>query len=244
MPDDLVPILAKDEERQRQIKEKAEKDASSGLARAIGPSTPATASRGLPVAGAKIVERKPVPQALVGKGGAGASSASGVAPVPGGASAQKTLSAANAAASSSSGATSGAAVKPAAKAVSAVPSNAGAKKINMVIQTIPPFKGSKVKPASTSASATPQASGAGANGTPVGNAPVNASKTGISQTNTHRVGGATISPAAAAPSPISPNTAANRLNINASSFRPNPKANAFNPVISCAFILTCWTLLF
>lgn len=244
MPDDLVPILAKDEDRQRQIKEKAEKDASSGLARAIGPSTPATASRGLPVAGAKIVERKPVPPALVGKSGAaGATSASGAAPVPGGASAQKTLSAANAA-SSSSGATLAAAVKPAAKAVSAVPSSAGAKKISMVIQTIPPFKGSKVKPTSTSASATPQASGAGANGTPVGNAPVNTGKTGINQANAHRTGGLTISPAAAAPSPISPNTAANRLNINASSFRPNPKANAFNPVIPCAFILTCWTLLF
>jgi len=239
MPDDLVPILAKDEERQRQIKEKAEKDASSGLARAIGPSTPATASRGLPVAGAKIVERKPVSQALVGKGGAaGATSPSGAAPAPGGASAQKTLSAANAAASSSSGATSGAAVQPAAKSVSAVPSSTG-KKISMVIQTIPPFKGAKAKPsASTSASATPQASGAGANGTPVVNAPITASKTGINQT--HRAGGATISPAAAASSPISPNTAAaNRLNINASSFRPNPKANAFNPVISCAFILTC-----
>jgi len=242
MPDDLVPILAKDEERQRQIKEKAEKDASSGLARAIGPSTPATASRGLPVAGAKVVERKPVSQALVGKGGAaGATSVSGAAPVPVGASAQKTLSAANAAASSSSsGATMGAAVKPAVKSVPAVPSSTG-KKISMVIQTIPPFKGAKAKhsasASTSSASATPQASGA--NGTPVVNTPVTASKTGI------RAGGVTISPAAAAPSPISPNTAAaNRLNINASSFRPNPKANAFNPVISCAFILTCWTLLF
>ncbi|KIM39886.1 hypothetical protein M413DRAFT_19633 [Hebeloma cylindrosporum] len=228
MPDDLVPILAKDEERQRQIKEKAEKDAASGLA--------PTASRGLPVAGAKIVERKPVPPALAGKGGAaGAATASGVAPAPSGASTQKTLSAANAAASSSSGAMMGSAVKPAAKAVSAVPSSAGAKKINMVIQSIPPFKGGKAKAsasASTSAAATPQASGAGANGTPAGNAPVNASKT-INQTNAHRVRGATISPAAAAPSPISPNTAAaNRLNINASSFRPNPKANAFTPVVN------------
>ena len=236
MPDDLVPISAKDEERQSQIKEKAGKGASSGLARAIGPSTPAMASRGLPVAGAKIVERKPVPQALVGKGGAaGATSVSGA---PGGASAQKTLSAANAA-SSSSGAALGAAVKPAAKAVSAVPSSAGAKKIDMVIQTIPPFKGSRIKPASTSASVTPHASGAGAEGTPVVNAPVNTGKTGINQINVHRAGGATISRAAPAPLPISPNTGIDRLNTNALSFRLNPKANAFNPTISCAFILTC-----
>ncbi|KAJ3510811.1 hypothetical protein NLJ89_g4461 [Agrocybe chaxingu] len=43
IPEDLVPILAKDEDKQRQIKEKALADAASPQARAIGPSTPANA---------------------------------------------------------------------------------------------------------------------------------------------------------------------------------------------------------
>ena len=38
IPDDLVPILAKDEEKQKQIREKSTKDAESAQARTIGPS--------------------------------------------------------------------------------------------------------------------------------------------------------------------------------------------------------------
>src|ERR1700761_4710364 len=38
IPDDLVPILAKDEDKQRVIKEKSQEDAHSSNARAIGPS--------------------------------------------------------------------------------------------------------------------------------------------------------------------------------------------------------------
>ncbi|KZT00786.1 uncharacterized protein LAESUDRAFT_665282 [Laetiporus sulphureus 93-53] len=44
IPEDLVPILAKDEEKQRQIREKSTKDAESSNARAIGTSNTITAS--------------------------------------------------------------------------------------------------------------------------------------------------------------------------------------------------------
>ncbi|PPQ94475.1 hypothetical protein CVT25_001108 [Psilocybe cyanescens] len=226
IPDDLVPILAKDEDRQKQIKEKAKADAASAQARAIGPSTPATASRGVAVAGAKIADRKQVSQALAGKGGAaGGVNGTATGSNASAATAQKTASAANAVASASSSAT--ATPAPAKSAASST----GTKKINMVIQNIPPFKGgAKVK--------TSPAPGANANGTPAVNVPstltapasnvnVRENKTGPSpslNTNMNNKG------PNAAMSPVSPNTAAARLNVNASSFRPNPKANAFNPV--------------
>jgi hypothetical protein len=54
IPDDLVPILAKDEDKQQKIKEKSLLDATSTSARAIGASTPATASWGVAVAGTKM----------------------------------------------------------------------------------------------------------------------------------------------------------------------------------------------
>ncbi|KAJ3486449.1 hypothetical protein NLI96_g4251 [Meripilus lineatus] len=44
IPDDLVPILAKDEEKQRQIKERSTKDAESSHARSIGPLNTLTAT--------------------------------------------------------------------------------------------------------------------------------------------------------------------------------------------------------
>lgn len=68
-----------------------------------------------------------------------------------------------------------------------------APRISMVIQSIPPFKGSKPK----------QSASGDAKTTPV--------------------------PASPPVPPLSP-TSAQRLNVNASSFRPNPKAVAFTPV--------------
>ncbi|KAH9481288.1 PAB1-binding protein 1 [Psilocybe cubensis] len=221
IPDDLVPILAKDEEKQKAIKEKAKADAASAQARAIGPSTPATASRGFAVAGVKISDRKPVSQALAGKGGAagglnGASSNASSANIA----AQKVVSSGQTVASAS---TSAAATPAPAKVAS---SSTGTKKINMVIQSIPPFKGGpKAKAAAPGAS---PANGTATVASPAPNAPA-AAKAGPSPTlNTNMPKGPN-----AAMSPLSPNTAA-RLNVNASSFRPNPKANAFNPVAAPA----------
>ncbi|EEB87469.1 hypothetical protein MPER_15168, partial [Moniliophthora perniciosa FA553] len=162
IPDDLVPILAKDEDKQRQIKEKSTKDASSSQARNIGPSTShAVPARGPQLTTAKIVEaRKP-----------SATPASNTA-------AQKSISTTS-------------------KTETAKPS-----KPVMFIQAIPPFKGSKSKPAA------PSANGAAA--------PTPASSQSPAKSPTPSTGAANANAAA-------------RLNVNASSFRPNPKANAFTP---------------
>lgn len=168
IPDDLVPILAKDEEKQRAIREKATKDAASAQARTIGVATPANAARGIQVAAAKISgPQRPA-----------------VAP------AAKTAT--NAIAS---------APKVAATATTTKPADGVVKKPTMVIQAIPPFKGPKSRQATTI-----QANGA--------NAAPSSSSNGNGNGNAGN---------------MSPATAANRLNVNASSFRPNAKANAFTP---------------
>ena len=212
IPEDLVPILAKDQEKQRAIKEKASKDAASSQARAIGASNATTASRGLAVPGAKNSDssRKPITQALGSKIASNNVQASITA-----ANAQKMASAAAASAAAAAAATA-AAAKPAE-------GTSSSKKISMVIQTIPPFKakdkGKQDSNAITTTSSTPvTTNGATANQNTTNNATRNSA-----------------SPAIA---PASPNTIANRLNVNASSFRPNPKANAFNPVILVALRLT------
>jgi hypothetical protein len=208
IPEDLVPILAKDQEKQRAIKEKASKDAASSQARAIGASNPTTASRGVAVAGAKNSDstRKPITQALGSKIASNNAQASITA-----ANAQKMASAAAASAAAAAAAT--AAAKPA--------EGTSSKKISMVIQTIPPFKGKDKSKQDSNAITTTSSTPVTANGAP---------------TNpTQKTPRNSASPAIV---PASPNTIANRLNVNASSFRPNPKANAFNPVIIVALRLT------
>ncbi|KAI3604541.1 pab1 binding protein [Moniliophthora roreri] len=166
IPDDLVPILAKDEDKQRQIKEKSTKDATSSQARNIGPSTShAVPARGPQLTSAKIVEATRKPSATP---------------------------ASNAAAQKSTGTTS--------KTETAKPS-----KPVMYIQPIPPFKGSKGK------TAAPGANGAAA--------PASASSQSPAKPPTPSTGAANANAAA-------------RLNVNASSFRPNPKANAFTPGVA------------
>ncbi|KAJ3876489.1 hypothetical protein F5051DRAFT_411285 [Lentinula edodes] len=58
IPDDLVPILAKDEDKQKQIREKSNKDANSSQARNIGSSvsTHSVPARGPHITTAKVVE--------------------------------------------------------------------------------------------------------------------------------------------------------------------------------------------
>ncbi|KAL0061938.1 poly(A)-binding protein binding protein [Marasmius tenuissimus] len=63
IPEDLVTILAKDEDKQKQIRDKSTKDANSSQARQIGPAsaTQQVPARGPQLTGAKVVEaaRKP-----------------------------------------------------------------------------------------------------------------------------------------------------------------------------------------
>ncbi|TFK28121.1 hypothetical protein FA15DRAFT_665603 [Coprinopsis marcescibilis] len=190
MPDDLVSILAKDEDKQKAIREKASKDAASAQARVIGASTPATASRGV-LNGNKLIA-KPTAQIPASKTVTGnlsqQSSTSSV---------QKTIT--NNAAASSSASGLATAPKPADGA------SATTKKISMVIQTIPPFKGSKPK--------APVAAGPGANGAQAKpSTPASGSSGGV---------------------PLSPATAANRLNVNAPSFRTTKQGSA-SPSLSAA----------
>ncbi|KAJ3734319.1 hypothetical protein DFJ43DRAFT_1064682 [Lentinula guzmanii] len=113
IPDDLVPILAKDEEKQKQIREKSSKDANSSQARNIGASitTHSVAARGPHITTAKAAEdgRKP------------AASAAGPT--------KTTTQAAGTAASQKPAANKTEATKP--------------TRPSMFIQAIPPFKGSK-----------------------------------------------------------------------------------------------------
>lgn len=168
-----MPILAKDEDKQRAIKEKASKDASSNQARNIGPSasTGTVNPRG-PIVVKVEAARKPS------------------APQP--------------------------AVKPVTTVISNTPAKAAAaagktvvdpkKTIPMVIQAIPPFRGEKAR----------QPSAPTSNGAPAQQVKPALGKQ-VQQNQNHN----------------SNNSRDNaRLNVNASSFRPNPKASAFNPVMN------------
>ncbi|KAF7330548.1 LsmAD domain-containing protein [Mycena venus] len=188
IPDDLVPILAKDEEKQRAIKEKSTKDAASAQARNIGasssPSTAPGAPRGGPPLAAKISGadsgRKPSAPAATKPAAAPAAGAAKPAPA-----------------------------KPAAAPTTRV-SATGKSGISMVIQSIPPFKGTK-----TRQSSQPTAPTAGAR-------PPNMTASATTS--------ALSTAAPASPNPANANANANpRLNVAAPSFKPNPKANAFTP---------------
>ncbi|KAJ7227180.1 hypothetical protein GGX14DRAFT_418480 [Mycena pura] len=123
IPDDLVPILTKDADKQRLIKEKSTKDAATPQARNIGTSSSSTTVPGAPRGGPTLAAK------IAPKAGAATK-----APAPPPAAAAKT-------------ATSSAA-KPAASA--AAPASTGTSKpqISMVIQSIPPFKGAKSRQSS------------------------------------------------------------------------------------------------
>ncbi|RDB26295.1 Uncharacterized protein C21B10.03c [Hypsizygus marmoreus] len=175
IPDDLVPILAKDEEKQRAIREKASKDAASAQARAIGAPTPANAARGAQVAAAKISAEPRRPQ---------------IAP------------AAKTATNNVASPQATAMPKTAATTKPTNVSDPTIKKPAMVIQAIPAFKGPKSR---QSSGASPAANGAPATGP------------------------ATPSTSSSNNRGVSPTTTQNRLNVNASSFRPTAKANAFTP---------------
>ncbi|KAJ7650284.1 hypothetical protein FB45DRAFT_887476 [Roridomyces roridus] len=171
IPDDLVPILAKDEEKQRAIKEKASRDATSTQARNIGASSSPSVVPGAPRGG----------PALVGK----------IAPDV----VRKPIAPLKAATPAAKGSTA----KPAATATPTRP--ASTSKPSMVIQVIPPFKGSKTRqssqPTTSNAAARPS-------------------------TMTASATTSALAAAAAAAAPSSPNIN-KQLNVNASSFKPNPK---------------------
>ncbi|KAF7966549.1 hypothetical protein HWV62_37896 [Athelia sp. TMB] len=191
IPDDLVPILAKDEEKQKQIRDKATKDASTSGARTIGINSVLhpTPNNNRPVI--VTTQQKPPSKAVADKelakstatkpAGAMRKGGMELAPIP---SYRKQVTGAEATATAAK-LTASDATKTSAKPA-----------ISMSIQAIPPFRGSKAT----------LANGGASNG--------NANGSGSSS---------------ATPMPTSPTTAA-RLNVNASSFRPNPKASAFSPV--------------
>jgi len=177
MPEDLVTILAKDEDKQKSIREKSLKDAESAVARSIA-STTASATPA-------VAQRPPTNKQAAAESSTSASKkAFAVQEIP--PSAKGTVLASSSTSSKLAG-------PPAKKPA-----------VNMMIPEIPPFKGPK------SRSSLPQGVSA-----PALNGP-SASKTAAqAQAN------------AAAQAKIA---AANKLNINASSFRPNPKAGGFTPV--------------
>ncbi|KAH8118051.1 hypothetical protein DFH11DRAFT_1572083 [Phellopilus nigrolimitatus] len=180
IPEDLVSILAKDQDKQRQIREKSTQDAQSTKARSIGVST--------------SIVNSPVQQ----KPSAGSPAQRSYDPPrkPSGPSVSALKSAERIPASKSSNAAIGGIAGSSASGVSAKANGSNGKlessktmpRISMVIQSIPPFRGAKK-----------QTSG----------------------------DGKTL-PSAAPSQPLSP-TSVQRLNANASSFRPNPKAAAFTP---------------
>ncbi|EPQ54097.1 hypothetical protein GLOTRDRAFT_111543 [Gloeophyllum trabeum ATCC 11539] len=118
IPEDLVSILAKDEEKQRQIREKSARDAASAQARAIGTSTTSVMN---PSPSSRLQQPSPAqtPKLSAVKTTAGAGAAKPTLP----------------ASTSASAAVSKAAVK-----------TDSAKRISMYIQPIPPFKGKKSTP--------------------------------------------------------------------------------------------------
>ncbi|TDL25878.1 hypothetical protein BD410DRAFT_801189 [Rickenella mellea] len=214
IPDDLVPILAKDEKKQREIIQKSTADAESAKARAIAtagsssgtaqqpqskPTLPATKSN-------DATARKQTTAPAVSPSPAGAASGK----QGGGMSASKSsaamVSSGGGGGASASGSGSGSGSGNAAKANGGgMTASATAPRVGMVIQTIPPFRGSAKKAS-------------------VSNVDV---KGGSSTGSSSAAGGGA---AGVGQPPMSPTTA-QRLNVNASSFRPNPKAAAFTPVV-------------
>lgn len=183
-----MPILAKDEDKQRAIREKSTQDATSAQARTIGATSPANAARGTQVAAAKI-SAEPRRPALTP---AAKTTTNSVAP-------------------------SQAAAAPKLAATTTKPtsaSDASLKKPVMFIQPIPPFKGKPSRPAGASVA---QANGMSTNSN--GAASSSASNQAASK-----------AAAAAAAAAAAQAASHNRLNVNASSFKPNARASAFTPV--------------
>ncbi|KLO17196.1 hypothetical protein SCHPADRAFT_900824 [Schizopora paradoxa] len=177
IPDDLVPILAKDEAKQKAIREKSEVDAKSNQARSIGISAS--------ILNASQTQKSVAPMKASSK----------VALPP--SSLQKQQTAGVVSSKSSNVIGSASAVNKGIPSSASVQMEASktVPRISMVIQPIPPFRGGKKSTSNEGKPTTSAASGG--------------------------------SPA----QPLSP-TSAQRLNVNASAFRPNPKAVAFTPVTS------------
>ncbi|KAG8937247.1 hypothetical protein FRC03_010101 [Tulasnella sp. 419] len=203
IPADLVPILAKDQDKQKSIVEKSTKDAADAKARTIGVPTQLSP---LPGASSNAVNGATPPPAAAKNMGSGLTPSNlpykpaAIPPIP----AFKGKATTNAASSKAgSGATSS--NKPASS--STLPADAQPKRepIIMSIQKIPPFDPSKrrtvVSGGDNKSSAGPAAGGS-VNGQPP------ASPTGSTSSSAQN---------------------AFKLNANASSFRPNPTASSFKP---------------
>jgi hypothetical protein len=184
----LVPILAKDEEKQKSIREKSNKDATSSQARTIGVSaltTATAAARAAPLVQQSPSKLSPDASRKQAAGATGATKSTGPSPGPGKAA-------------------------PTAKPTADPAKAAGKPAINMFIQPIPPFKGAKATRPPASKASTPHVA--------------------ANESIPKELSSSTSTAAPSATVPMSPGTATKHLNANASSFRPNPKASAFNPV--------------
>ncbi len=178
VPEDLVPILAKDEQKQQEIIQKSIRDAEDRKARAIGTAIPPP-SGALPSGGSQVGLATSTPANKA------ANRSSGIAQIPpfkGGPS------------------KSGEVAKPTSAAPSTTRSTVAQPKrplVAMHIPAIPPFDPSKSKAKSSNPAETSSTS---------------------------------VNGSVAAPSPST--TPGSKLNVNATSFRPNPNASAFKPVSS------------
>ncbi|KAI0342847.1 hypothetical protein BDW22DRAFT_1329878 [Trametopsis cervina] len=169
IPEDLVTILAKDEEKQKQIRDKSTKDAESAQARTISAQALTTAA-------------SPLNPTTGGRGGAPSAAKLPIAGSP----------------------QPGATGKPGALVKTSSSTSASKdKRISMVIQAIPPFKGKRNDTPPSGNGAAPAA------------APAPAPIRTTSVTNQNGAGPNT---------PLSPG--GNRLNVNASSFKPINKNSA------------------
>jgi hypothetical protein len=173
IPDDLVKILAKDEDKQRAIVEKSTKDAASTQARAIGATAALSATPANP-------------------------------PTPTGTNRVTPSTSGNV---SITGSTSSKLAASTSVVSAKTPTSTASKngRINMVIQPIPPFKGRKSQHASQPSNSTTQVT-TKASGSGGGAQPTKSAETAKADV-------------------------AAKLNVNATSFKPNPKAVAFTPVI-------------
>lgn len=204
IPDDLVPILAKDEEKQRAIRDKASKDASSSQARSIGAATAANASRGTQVPQSKMstdLSRRPLAPTKTAANNLAAS-----------VTVQKVTTSSKPSNSSD----------PAVKTAPSKPTT------GMFIQSIPPFKGKSRSPPG----AIPTASATGSVSTNAPTTPVSGSATASSNTaaataasnNRLNVNASSFRPnPKSASSPIS---APSNQGVGSASVSPKPKSDS------------------
>ncbi|KAF8309923.1 hypothetical protein DL93DRAFT_2214946 [Clavulina sp. PMI_390] len=223
IPEDLVPILAKDESKQKELMEKSAREAQSSKARAIGSNASTVTMK---AAGLTPTITSATATPATNKAALGASSSSSNALASVGITNTTTMTRPQGPVAAASPAAAKLAVKAAAAASGAPTAPAtGAPWKKLSIQAIPPFKGKRSS--TTDSTTTVTSSGPVVSGSP-GAKNGGATNGTASATST---GGGLTTPAEEVPnSPTSSTTSsAFKLNVKATSFKPNPNASAFKP---------------